>query len=120
MKTYFDCVPFFVRQVLDSVRMTASAEDSNNITIEHLNRICQLENIDPIGLTGNEIKYLKILHENEGISRLNVLASRLSLHTKHVSNIIENYLIREGLVTKSNSLRVLTQAGLEHIREFHL
>lgn len=91
-----------------------------HFVMEHLKRTCQLENIDPIGLTGNEIKYLKILYDNEGTARLNVLASRLSLHARHVSNIIENYLIREGLVTKSNSLRVMTQIGLEHIRNYHL
>ena len=107
-------------RLLESVRMTASADGSDEIAIEHLKRTCQLENIDPIGLSGNEIKYLKILYDNQGTARLNVLASRLSLHTKHVSNIIENYLIREGLVTKSNSLRVMTQIGLEHIRNYHL
>ncbi len=112
--------PRIALRLLDSARMTASADGSDNISIEHLNRTCHLENIDPIGLTGNEIKYLKILYDNDGSSRLNVLASCLSLHTKHVSNIIESYLIREGLVTKSNSLRVLTQTGMEHIRNHHL
>lgn len=112
--------PRIALRLLESVRMTTSAGGSDRITIEHLRKTCNLECIDPIGLTGNEIKYLKILYENEGTARLNVLASRLSLHIKHVSNIIENYLIRENLVTKSNSLRVLTQIGLEHIKEHHL
>lgn len=107
-------------RLLDSVRMTASADGSDIITSEHLKRTCELENIDPIGLSGNEIKYLKILYDNDGTARLNVLASRLSLHTRHVSSIIESYLIREGLVTKSNSVRVLTHTGLEHIRNHHL
>ena len=107
-------------RLLDSARMTASADGSDGITMEHLKRTCDLENIDPIGLTGNEIKYLKVLYDNDGSTRLNILASRLSLHTRHVSSIIESYLIREGLVTKSNSLRILTQTGLEHIRNYHL
>jgi len=112
--------PRIALRLLESVRMTACAEGSNEITTEHLKKTCRLEGIDPIGLTGNEIKYLKILYESEGTARLNVLASRMSLHIKHVSSIIENYLIREALVTKSNSLRVLTQSGLEHIRTYHL
>ena len=112
--------PRIALRLLDSIRMTASADDSDRITTKHLERTLKMENIDPIGLTSNEIRYLKILYENEGTARLNVLASRLSLHIKHVSSLIESYLIREGLVTKSNSLRVLTQTGLEHIRNYHL
>ncbi len=112
--------PRIALRLLESVKMTASAENTDTITLEHFNRTCQLENIDSKGLTGNEIKYLKILQENDGSARLNVLASRLSLHPKHVSNIIEQFLIREGLVTKSNSLRILTQSGLEHLRTNHV
>ena len=112
--------PRIALRLLESVKMTASSEDTDVITLNHFNRTCKLEGIDSLGLTGNEIKYLKILCENEGTARLNVLASRLSLHPKHVSKIIEEYLIREGLVTKSNSLRILTQIGLEHLRTNHI
>ncbi|MHA2063623.1 MAG: Holliday junction DNA helicase RuvB C-terminal domain-containing protein [Candidatus Thorarchaeota archaeon] len=111
--------PRIALRLLESTRMTASAEDSDVITVGHFQRTCGLEGIDAVGLSGNEIKYLKILYENSGSARLNVLASRLSLPVKHVSHIIENYLIRIGLVTKSNSLRVLTQAGLEHLTSYH-
>ena len=100
--------------------MTSTVDNSEFITMKHLESTCELESIDPIGLTGNEVQYLVILYENNGSSRLNVIASRLSLHPKHVSNIIEHFLIREGLVTKDNSIRVLTQYGLEHIRKYHI
>ena len=108
--------PRIALRLLESVKMTASSVNSENITMEHFNITCQLEGIDDIGLCGNEIKYLKILQDNNGSARLNVLSSIMSLHPKHISHIIENYLVRIGLVTKSNSLRVLTQPGLEHIR----
>ncbi|NQU66069.1 MAG: AAA family ATPase [SAR324 cluster bacterium] len=112
--------PRIALRLLESVRMTASANNSKEITMGHFERACELQGIDPIGLTNNEVKYLKILYDNDGSARLNVLASRLSLHSRHVSKIIEDYLIREGIVTKSNSLRILTQYGLEHIRKYHL
>jgi holliday junction DNA helicase RuvB len=112
--------PRIALRLLETAKMTASACNSDNITLEHINRTCLLEGIDDIGLSGNEIKYLKILYENDGSARLNVIASRLSLHVRNVSNIIEQYLIREGLATKQNSLRVLTQKGIEHIRSNHL
>lgn len=111
--------PRIALRLIESAKMTASAENSDVITVRHFQKTCGLEGIDPIGLCGNEIKYLKILYENNGFARLNVLASRLSLPMRHVSDIIENYLIRIGLVTKSNSLRILTQAGIEHLRKYH-
>lgn len=112
--------PRIVLRLLESVRMTACAENSEVITPDHFHRTCMLEGIDPIGLCSHEIKYLRILHENQGSVRLNVIASRLGLNGKHVSTILEQYLIREGLVTKQDSVRVLTQYGLEHYRKYHL
>jgi len=112
--------PRIALRLLESTKITASSENSDRITINHFNNTCELEGIDPIGLSGNEIKYLKMLYENDGTARLNILASRLGLHLKHISTIIEQFLIRQGLVTKNNSVRVLTQDGIEHIRRYHL
>lgn len=111
--------PRIALRLLESTRMTACSQNADVITVEHFHKTCELENIDPIGLTGNEIKYLKILYENNGTARLNILASRLGLHPKHISTIVEQFLIREGLVTKNNSIRVLTQDGLNHMRQHH-
>ena len=112
-------VPRIALRLLESVKMLALSMNEEVVRIDHFHRTCQVESIDPKGLTGNEVKYLKILYENDGSARLNVIASRLGLHPKHVSEIIEQFLIRDGLVTKNNSVRVLTQDGLNHLREFH-
>ena len=112
-------VPRIALRLLESVRMLASSQNDDVIREDHFHKTCDIESIDPKGLTGNEVKYLNILYENDGTARLNVLASRLGLHPKHVSNIIEQFLIRDGLVTKSNSVRILTQQGLEHLRQYH-
>jgi Holliday junction DNA helicase RuvB len=112
-------VPRIALRLLESVKMLASSLNEEVIGADHFHRTCQIESIDPKGLTGNEVKYLEILYENDGSARLNVIASRLGLHPKHVSSIIEQFLIRDGLVTKNNSVRVLTQDGLSHLRQFH-
>lgn len=112
--------PRIALRLLESTRMTAASQNCDVIASEHFVKTCELEGIDKIGLTTNEIKYLRMIYENDGTARLNVLASRLGLHCKHVSTIVEQFLIREGLVTKNNSIRVLTQFGLEHFRRCHL
>ena len=100
--------------------MVAFSEDAEVITVNHFHKMCELEGIDHIGLTNNEIKYMKILYENDYKVRLNVIASRMGLNPRHVSKIIEEFLIRQGLVTKNNSVRVLTQKGLSHLRKHHM
>ena len=112
-------VPRTALRLLESVKMLASSLNDEVVRKDHFYRTCEIESIDPKGLTGNEVKYLKILYENDGSARLNILASRMGIHSKHVSTIIEQFLIRDGLVTKNNSVRVLTLDGLNHLREFH-
>ena len=112
-------VPRIALRLLESVKMMASSENEEEIRLRHFYRTCEIESIDSKGLTLNEVKYMRILYENNGSARLNVIASRLGLNPKHVSEIIEQFLIREGLVTKNNSVRVLTQDGYNYFTEFH-
>jgi Holliday junction DNA helicase RuvB len=84
------------------------------ITTGHLQRACRLEQIDTVGLGPNEQQYLGMLAE--GSQRLNVLASRLALPTRTVSQVIEAFLIRVGLVSKDHQgIRHLTARGHEHL-----
>ena len=112
-------VPRIALRLLESVNMLTSSLNEDVVKKDHFYKTCEIESIDSKGLTGNEVKYLKILYENDGSTRLNVIASRLGLHPKHVSTIIEQFLIRDGLATKNNSIRVLTQDGLNHLRLNH-
>jgi len=57
--------------------------------------------------------YLRVVAEGTG--RLNMIASRLGLPTRTVSEVVEPYLVRSGLVEKDeSSKRLLTQRGREH------
>ena len=112
-------VPRIALRLLESVKMMASSENEEEIRLRHFYRTCEIESIDPKGLTLNEVRYMRILYENDGSARLNVIASRLGLNPKHVSSIIEQFLIRDGLVTKNNSVRVLTQDGYNYFTACH-
>ena len=83
------------------------------ITIHHLNKACELEKLDSLGLDINQQHYLQVLLE--GDSKLNVISSRIGLPSKTISDVIEPYLIRSGLVAKDEkSGRVLTSEGRIH------
>ena len=63
----------------------SSSEGENAITLDHLDRACNLEGIDSLGLGPIEKQYLRILAE--GDSRLNVIASRFGLPARTVSQV---------------------------------
>ena len=87
------------------------------LTVEHARRTLELEGIMELGIGPEESKYLKILAEYNSPLRLNIIASRIGLHQRTVSQVIESYLIRIGLLTKlHNGGRTLTPAGLEYVK----
>src|SRR5262245_61543353 len=69
--------PRLALRLLQACRRVCRAEGENAITLDHLERACELEQIDPLGLGPTEQHYLRTLEE--GASRLNVIASRLGL-----------------------------------------
>jgi Holliday junction DNA helicase RuvB len=73
-----------------------------------------LEGIDELGLGPTEQKYLEVV--SDGRSRLNVIASSLGLPARTVSQVIEQFLIRLGLVVKDDQARrLLTENGRSHL-----
>jgi holliday junction DNA helicase RuvB len=75
-----------------------------------------LEQIDPIGLGPVERKYLMLV--DDGSNRLNVLASMIGLPPRTVSEVLEPFLLRTGLVIKDDQgRRQLTARAREHLSE---
>jgi len=101
-------------RLLQSCRRVCRSEGEQAITIAHLDRACGLEQIDPLGLGPTEQQYLCIL--GEGDTRLNVIASRLGLPARTVSQVTEPFLIRAGLLIKDDQgRRQLTAEGRAHL-----
>jgi holliday junction DNA helicase RuvB len=101
-------------RLLQSCRRVSRAEGAQAITVAHLDRACELEGIDGLGLGPTEQKYLSILIA--GDSRLNVIASRLGLPARTIGEVTEPILIRLGLMVKDDQgRRQLTAEGREHL-----
>lgn len=108
--------PRLALRLLQSARRVARSEGERSITLAQLERACLLEGIDCLGLGPTAQQYLRILAE--GDSRLNVIASRLGLPPRTVSQVTESFLIRAGFVVKDNQgLRQLTVLGRSHLSE---
>jgi Holliday junction DNA helicase RuvB len=106
--------PRLALRLFQSARRVARSEGESTITPTHLERACELEQLDDLGLGPTEQKYLRLLAE--GASRLNVVASVLGLLARTVSHVTEPFLIRAGLVIKDDQgRRQLTAAGHDHL-----
>jgi Holliday junction DNA helicase RuvB len=106
--------PRLALRLLQSCRRVCRSEGESVISVAHVERACQLEQIDDMGLGPTEQKYLEFLAG--GASRLNVLASLLGLPARTVSQVTEPFLIRAGLITKDDQgRRQLTALGREHM-----
>jgi len=108
--------PRLALRLLQSCHRVARSLGEDEITLDHLRRACELEQLDELGLGPNEQAYLRILAN--GPARLNVIASSLGLPARTVSNVIEPFLIRAegGLIAKDHqSVRQLTARGRGHV-----
>ena len=107
--------PRLALRLLQSCRRVCRSVGEATITVDHLQRACKLEQIDSLGLGPIEQQYLKIVATG---ARLNVISSILSLPTKTVSEVVEPFLIRAGLVVKDDQgKRQLTRNGREHLSD---
>ncbi len=107
-------VPRLAVRFLEAAKRQASAEEAEHIVAAHVRRMCEVEQIDSLGLDAVEQKYLQILREGEGAVRLNVIATQMGLPRQSVE-MFEGDFIRLGLVSKSEKGRALTAKGFEHL-----
>ncbi|WDI43712.1 Holliday junction DNA helicase RuvB C-terminal domain-containing protein [Bremerella sp. P1] len=106
--------PRLALRLLQSCRRVAVAKGFKTIDSRHLAAACELDGIDELGLDAAEQRYLEIL--SEGPTRLNVIASRLGLPTRTVSEVTESFLIRAELIGKDkNGMRELMPKGRDHV-----
>jgi len=107
-------VPRIALRILQACRRVARSEGEFTITMEHLARACNLDQLDELGLGPTEQQYLEALAA--GNSRLNVLSSVLGLPSRTLSTVIEPFLIRVGLLMKDDTgRRQLSAKGREHL-----
>lgn len=106
--------PRLALRLLQACRRCARSEGEDTITEKHLLRACDLDELDELGLGPTEQQYLRIVAE--GPTRLNVIASRIGLPTRTISEVTEGFLIKAGLIGKDDQgRRHLTTYGHEHV-----
>jgi Holliday junction DNA helicase RuvB len=109
-------IPRLALRLLTASREVCRSRNKMNVTIEHFQKACQLEDRDGrLGLDRNERSILRFLDQADGPVRLNVLASRLGICSK-TATMYETFLVRSGLILRTEQGRALTPDGIEYVR----
>lgn len=108
-------VPRLGVRLLDAAKRCSSADSSDVIEARHIEVMLDMEGIDELGFDHTEQKYLHLLRANQGPVRLNVIATHLGLPRQTIE-MLERDFIRLGLIDKTEKGRVLTSAGIAHLR----
>ena len=106
--------PRLAIRFLEAARRQASSEATDLITAVHVQRMCEVEQIDNLGLDAVEQQYLRILKDGDGAVRLNVIATQMGLPRQSIE-MFEADFIRLGLISKSEKGRMLSPKGIEHL-----
>jgi Holliday junction DNA helicase RuvB len=105
-----------------NLQMAWNIACSNNrtiITLDDTKKAFHLLQIDELGLDIIERNYLKELSKHKSM-KLNVIASKLGLPNATISKVIEPYLLKNELINKDGSSRIITEKGKTHIQTCEL
>ncbi len=89
----------------------AVASSVERISREEVAAACDLLRIDEYGLMENDRKILALL--SNGPVSLSGCASCLGMDRKTFENVIEDFLFREGYITRGSKGRDITEKGME-------
>jgi Holliday junction DNA helicase RuvB len=102
--------------LMSATYRVSRSESADRLTIEHLNRAVEVEGLDELGLDQHEQALLRTLAEAKGKPvRLQMLCARVGQPTRTVSEVTESFLLREGLIVRTDAGRELTQKGREYV-----
>lgn len=104
-------------RLLRRVRDFSSVSGSKNINIEVAQKSLDQLNVDPIGLDAEDKKYLETIRDlfGGGPVGLDTISAALCESANTLEEVIEPYLIQQGLIQKTPRGRIITQRGYEHI-----
>lgn len=106
--------PRLALRLLQAAYRVSRAEGEKSISLKHLQRACELEELDNLGLGPLERKYLNIVAKAP--TRINVIASILGLPARTISEVMEPFLVRSDLIEKDDQARRrLTALGQKHL-----
>ena len=109
--------PRIAVRILNRVRDVRDMSEDSNIDLKKLDDLFSMMELDALGLSNIDRKYLNVLGKKFKNVPLGVetIASSLSEDKKTIEEFVEPYLLQIGFIKKTTRGRILTEDALNHI-----
>jgi Holliday junction DNA helicase RuvB len=109
--------PRIVNRLLKRVRDYTQVRSDGVITKDTVNAALSLEGVDEKGLTRLDRRYLKTIIEfyHGGPAGIEAIAATLQEETDTLADVVEPYLLKIGLITRTSSGRKASEAAYQHL-----
>ena len=108
--------PRLAIRLLESCQRYARSQGDDSVTMRHFEETVALDGIDELGLGPDEQRFIKYLTIQPGKPvRLFTLQAVIGVHRRTIQEVIEPFLIREGLIERTPQGRVITERGIRHV-----
>ena len=109
--------PRLAIRLLESCQRYARSRGDETVTMRHFEETVVLDGIDELGLTGDDQQIVKFLTVQPGEPvRLFTLEAATGIHRRTISEVLEPFLIRKGLIERTPQGRVITEKGMRHVK----
>ena len=113
-------VPRKIVGLCEQVRDICVGKNKATVSAAICEAAFEVLSIDPIGLGRLDVDVMKFLANYLGQPvGLNTLASLVGEDTRALEETVEPFLMSKGLIVKTGRGRVLTPAGIDHLRQHH-
>jgi Holliday junction DNA helicase RuvB len=109
--------PRIVNRLLKRVRDYTQVRSDGVITKATVNAALSLEGVDEKGLTSLDRRYLRTIIEfyHGGPAGIEAIAATLQEETDTLADVVEPYLLKIGLITRTSSGRKASEAAYQHL-----
>ena len=109
--------PRIVNRLLKRVRDYTQVRADGKITKKTVDKALSLEGVDRKGLTNLDRRYLKTIIEfyHGGPVGIDAIAATLQEETDTLVDVVEPYLLKIGLITRTSSGRKASEAACKHL-----
>ncbi len=94
----------------------ARSQGDDTVTMQHFEKTVALDGIDELGLGPDEQRFIKFLTIQPGKPvRRFTLEAAIGVHRRTIQEVIEPFLVRTGLIERTQQGRVITEKGMRHV-----
>jgi Holliday junction DNA helicase RuvB len=109
--------PRIANRLLKRVRDVAEVEGDRKITPATVKRALELFEVDPLGLDPNDRRYLRLIVDKfeGGPVGIETLSAALAEDLGTLEEVVEPYLLQQGLIARTPRGRIVTAGGYRHL-----